>query len=326
MTTFLSGGTGTPKLVTGVSDTSACVVIGNTGDDIELGGHLICPDLDTVVFLLGGLLDRETWWGIADDTVATHERIQEVSAAMGFDSSPRRLSDAAQVGGRDIARWRRFSGVGEFMEIGDYDRAVHIIRTSLLDEGYSLSEVTAQLAAAFSVSMSVYPMSDDPVATIIHTPDGEMHFQEYWVAHRASPRVEDVEYRGADEAEITGSVREALADEVIIGPSNPITSIGPMVAIDSFRAALEDTSVVAVSPFVGDTVFSGPAGELLEGMGFEPSTKGVAAAYPYVDAFVLDTADDTSLDRPVVRTNTSLDSPEDAARVLTACHEALAVV
>ncbi len=326
MTTFLSGGTGTPKLLTGVSDPTECVVIGNTGDDIELGGHLICPDIDTVLFLLGGVLDRELWWGIADDTVGTHERIQEVSAAMGFDSSPRRFSDDVQVEGREIARWRRFSGIGEFMEIGDYDRAIHIVRTSLIDEGYSLTEVTEYLSAAFEVSTAVYPMSDDPVATMIHTPEGELHFQEYWVAYRASPRVEDVEYRGADDAEITAPVKEALADEVIIGPSNPITSIGPMVAIDSFREALADTSVVAVSPFVEDTVFSGPAGELLAGVGFEPSTEGMAAAYPYVDAFVLDSADETCLDRPVVRTNTSLDSADDASRVLEACRDALALV
>lgn len=326
MTTFLSGGTGTPKLVTGVSDVSECVVIGNTGDDIELGGHLICPDLDTVLFLFGGVLDRETWWGISDDSVTTHERIQELSSAMGFDLSPRRLSDAAQLAGRDIAQWRRFSGVGEFMEIGDYDRAIHIIRTSLIDEGYSLTEVTERLTAAFEVSMSVYPMSDDPVATIIHTPDGELHFQEYWVAHRAEPSVMDVEYRGAEEASTTPPVREALADEVIIGPSNPITSIGPMVAIDSFRDALANTSVVAVSPFIEDTVFSGPAGELLAGLGYEPSTKGMAAAYPYVDAFVLDSKDTTSLDRPVVRTNTSLNSEGDATRVIEACHDALGLV
>jgi LPPG:FO 2-phospho-L-lactate transferase len=225
MTTFLSGGTGTPKLLTGVTETTDCVVVGNTGDDVELGGHLICPDLDTVIFLLGGVLDRETWWGIADDTVTTHDRILEISSAMGFDSTPRRLSDEAQVSGREIARWRRFSGVGEFMKIGDYDRAIHIVRTSLIDEGYSLTEITRELAGAFEVPVSLYPMSNDPVATIIHTPSGELHFQEYWVAHRASPKVEAVEYRGTADAAITPSVREALTDEVIIGPSNPRTSI-----------------------------------------------------------------------------------------------------
>lgn len=326
MTTFLSGGTGTPKLVTGVRNRDECVIIGNTGDDIELGGNLICPDLDTVLFLESGLLDRDTWWGIEDDSVVTHERIRELSAALGFDDSPRRLSDDAQVSGRDISRWRRFSGVGEFMQIGDYDRAIHHIRTSLIDEGYSLTEVTQRLIAAFDVGVSLYPMSNDPVATIIHTPEGELHFQEYWVAHRASPLVQDVEYRGSKTAGITDVVRRALSDEVIIGPSNPITSIGPMVAIDSFREAVCETRVVAVSPFIEDTVFSGPAADLLAGVGFDPSTRGVAAAYPYVDAFVLDTADSTALDRPVVKTDTTMESTEDASRVLDACHDALALV
>ena len=323
MVTFLSGGTGTPKLLEAVDEAT---VVANTGDDVELGGHLVCPDLDTVLFQGGGVLDRVTWWGIADDTTATHEELHRLADAAGIDTGPRYLADDAQTGGREIARWRRFSGVSEFMEIGDRDRAVHVTRTSLLDEGETLTAVTRTLADAFGLDVDLLPMSDDPVATIVHTDEGPMHFQEFWVARRADPEVRDVEFRGAAEATATDAVLDALDSPVVVGPSNPVTSIGPMVAIDDVADALDSTPVVAVSPFVEDRVFSGPAADLMAGVGYDPSTRGVADAYPFADAFVLDDDDGTELDRPVVRTDTRLDDAEDAARVLDACHEALAEV
>ncbi|WP_430639003.1 2-phospho-L-lactate transferase [Haloferax volcanii] len=329
MVTFLAGGTGTPKLLdgaAGVFDSAETTVVANTGDDVELGGHLVCPDVDTVLFAGGGVLDTDRWWGIAGDTTATDDELHRLADAAGLESGPRYFPESAQTAGRDIARWRRFSGVAEFMEIGDRDRAVHITRTSLLDEGNSLTEVTRTLADAFDLDVSLLPMSDDPVATLIHTHEGTMHFQEYWVHRRADPAVRDVEFRGADDATITDAVADALAGPVVVGPSNPVTSIGPMLAIDGFADALDDTPVVAVSPFVEDTVFSGPAADLMAGVGYEPSTAGVAAAYPFADAFVLDTDDGTDLDRPVVRTDTRIDGPEDAERVARAVAEALAEV
>jgi LPPG:FO 2-phospho-L-lactate transferase len=329
MVTFLAGGTGTPKLLDGagtVFDLSAATVVGNTGDDVELGGLLVCPDLDTVLFHGGGVLDRETWWGIEDDTTETHGELQRLAEAAGLEPGPRYLPDERQTGGRDIARWRRFSGVAEFMEIGDRDRAVHVTRTSLLDEGHSLTEVTRTLAEAFELDVDLVPMSDDPVATMVHTGNGTMHFQEYWVARRAEPAVEDVTFRGASEARPTAAVRNALEQPVIIGPSNPVTSVGPMLALPGVREALASTPVVAVSPFVEDRVFSGPAAELLRGVGREPSTAGVAASYPFADAFVLDEADGTDLDRPVVRTDTRMDDAADAARVARAVDDALGLV
>ena len=150
-----------------------------------------------------------------------------------------------------------------------------------------------------------------------------MHFQEYWVHRRAEPRVEDVEFRGADDAEPTPEVREALSEPVVIGPSNPVTSVGPMLAVPGIEAALAASVVVAVSPFVEREVFSGPAAKLMDGVGLEPSTAGVAEAYPFADAFVLDAADATQLDRPVVRTDTRIDGAADARRVLDAVREAL---
>ncbi|MBC9987164.1 2-phospho-L-lactate transferase [Haloferax sp. AS1] len=329
MVTFLAGGTGTPKLLdgaAGVFDPAETTVVANTGDDVELGGHLVCPDVDTVLFAGGGVLDTDRWWGIAGDTTATDDELHRLADAAGLESGPRYLPESAQTAGRDIARWRRFSGVAAFMEIGDRDRAVHITRTSLLDEGDTLTEVTQTLAATFDLDVSLLPMSDDPVATLIHTDEGTMHFQEYWVHRRADPAVRDVEFRGADDATITDAVADALEEPVVVGPSNPVTSIGPMLAIDGFADALDDTPVVAVSPFVEDTVFSGPAADLMAGVGYEPSTAGVAAAYPFADAFVLDTDDGTDLDRPVVRTDTRIDGPDDAERVARAVSEALAEV
>jgi LPPG:FO 2-phospho-L-lactate transferase len=153
-----------------------------------------------------------------------------------------------------------------------------------------------------------------------------MHFQEFWVAENGEPSVEGVEFRGGAAATATDAVRDALADPVVVGPSNPVTSIGPMLAVEGIETALHDTPVVAVSPFVEDEVFSGPAAKLMEAVDYEPSTAGVADAYPFADAFVLDTDDGTELDRPVVRTDTTLDTPADAERVARAVDEALEVV
>ncbi|SMO56225.1 2-phospho-L-lactate transferase [Halorubrum cibi] len=330
MVTFLAGGTGTPKLLEGagsVWDLDDVTVVANTGDDVELGGHLVCPDVDTVLFAGGGVLDRDRWWGIAGDTTETHDELARLAEAADLGSGPRYLDDDAQTAGREIARWRRFSGVAEFMEIGDRDRAVHLTRTGLLDEGHTLTEVIAGLADAFGLVVDLLPMSDDPVATLVHTVEGEtLHFQEYWVARRGEPAVDDVEFRGADAAEPTDAVREALAEPVVIGPSNPVTSIGPMLAVPGVEAALEATPVVAVSPFVGDEAFSGPAAELMAGVGLDPSTAGVVDTYPFADAFVLDREDPTEPDRHVERTDTRIDDANDAERVSIACERALEVV
>jgi LPPG:FO 2-phospho-L-lactate transferase len=328
MTTFLSGGTGTPKLLAGadpVFDPAETTVVANTGDDVEIAGHLVCPDLDTVLFLGGDVLDRETWWGIAEDTAETHDRLHELAEAAGLDGGPRYLPESAQTAGREIARWRRFSGVAEFMLIGDRDRAVHLTRTGLLDEGYSLTEATRLLADAYDLPWELLPMSDDPVATLIHTPEGVVHFQDFWVAKDGEPTVEDVEFRESG-ATATDAVLDALAQPVVIGPSNPVTSIGPLLAVEGIERALAETTVVAVSPFIEDTVFSGPAADLMAGVGYDPSTAGVAEAYPFADAFVLDAADGTDLDRPVVRTDTTIDGEADATRVARAVAEALSEV
>jgi LPPG:FO 2-phospho-L-lactate transferase len=151
-----------------------------------------------------------------------------------------------------------------------------------------------------------------------------MHFQEFWVGRGGEPAIEGVEFRG--EARATGAVRNALEEGVVIGPSNPITSVGPVRAVGGVEERLAEVPVVVVSPFVEDRVFSGPAGELMAAADYEPSTAGVAELYPFADAFVLDDGDGTELDRPVVRTDTAMSSKEDADRVVRAVEEALEVV
>jgi len=325
MITFLAGGTGTPKLLAGATqqfEPRQLTVVGNTGDDIELGGLLVCPDLDTVLFHEGGVLDTDRWWGIDSDTHKTNVELHRLAEGAGLEAGPQYLPARRQTEGRPLARWRRFSGIAEFMTIGDRDRALHITRTSLLDQGKTLTEATQVLADAFGVELTLLPMTDDPVSTIIKTESGPIHFQEYWLGE-VDHEINGVEFRGSDEAQPTDQVLDALDAPVVIGPSNPVTSIGPMLAMPAFQEALERTPVIAVSPFVEDQVFSGPAAELMEATGREPSTQGVADAYPFVDAFVLDEADGTALDRPVVRTDTRIDDADDSNRVMNAVVDAL---
>ncbi|MFP8954324.1 2-phospho-L-lactate transferase [Natrialbaceae archaeon A-arb3/5] len=329
MVTFLSGGTGTPKLLDGAGaafSPEEATIVANTGDDIELGGLFISPDIDTLLFQGGGVLDRETWWGMAGDTHRTNSALSDIASAAGLESGPHYLPDERQTEGRELANWRRFSGIDEFMTIGDRDRAVHITRTSLLDQGHTLSEATQRLADAFELSLDLLPMSDDPVASLIHTDEGMMHFQEYWVGRQGEPDVETVEFRGSSTAEPAPGVLEALEDTVVIGPSNPVTSIGPMLALPGVADALSQTTVVAVSPFLGGDAFSGPAGPLMAAVNADPSTEGLADAYPFADAFVIDEDDDATFDRPTIQTDIEIDSGEDAARVVRAVEQAIEIV
>lgn len=328
MVTFLSGGTGTPKLLEGAGaafSPGEITVVANTGDDIELGGLFVSPDVDTLLFQAGGVLDRDRWWGIDGDTHRTNTALHDIAEAAGLPDGPQYLPEERQTEGRELANWRRFSGVGEFMTIGDRDRAVHITRTSLLDQGKRLSEATAALADAFDVPIELLPMSDDPVASLIHTDteEGMMHFQEFWIAHDGEPTVESVEFRGSSTAEPAPGVLEALSDTVVIGPSNPVTSIGPMLSLPGVGDALAQTTVVAVSPFLGDEPFSGPVSSLMGAVGASPSTEGLTTTYPFADAFVIDEDDDATFDRPVVRTDVRIDDRGDAERVVRAVTDAL---
>lgn len=311
--TFLSGGTGTPKLLDGLGDTeidtSDVSVVVNTGDDVEISGNLVCPDIDTVLYTLSGRIDREKWWGVRDDTFTTHERLTSDGTKVERVESSRRLGEE-----------RAFSGDGEFMRIGDEDRATHVLRTSLLDSGATLTEATCRLSERMGVpdGMRVLPVSDDPIATYIETPDGWEQFQVWWVAHGGEPPVREVEFRGAEEAEPTEAVLNALDAPVVIGPSNPVTSLGPMLAVEGVREALRDTRVVAVSPFVGGEVVSGPAAKLMRATGLPADSTGVYEAYSdFLDVLVVDGDKPTDVDCRVVEEDTRIDGREDAARLVS---------
>lgn len=311
--TFFSGGTGTPKLLDGLRDTNIICddvsVVVNTGDDIEISGNLVCPDIDTVLYTLSGRIDREKWWGVRDDTFETHENLVSEGTRVECVESSRRLGEG-----------RAFSGDGEFMLIGDKDRATHILRTSWLDAGATLTEATRRLADIMGVDdrFSVLPVSDDRVATYIETPEGWEQFQVWWVAHGGEPEVRDIEFRGAEEATATEKVLDALEAPVVIGPSNPVTSLGPMLAVEGVREVLRETRVVAVSPFVGGDVVSGPAAKLMRATGLEPSSRGVYEAYSdFLDVLVVDgEKPEVGEDCRVVAEETRIEGREDAARLV----------
>jgi len=265
--TALAGGTGAAKLLRGLT---ACLgpgeltIVGNTGDDTEVWGLHVSPDLDTVTYALAGLLDTARGWGRADETF----RCLESMAALGAST---------------------------WFNLGDRDLAVHLARTAALRAGDSLSTVTARLTAQLGVSARLLPMSDQPVRTIVRTTEATLTFQEYFVRDKALGEVVAVEYAGADAARPGPDVRTALveADVVVVCPSNPVTSIGPILAVPGLVAALAASrTVVGVSPIVGGAPVSGPAGRLLRARGLDVSPLGVAAAYaPWLRALLIDTRD-----------------------------------
>jgi len=263
---ILSGGTGTPKLLNGLRSLTPpedITVVVNTAEDIWVSGNLITPDIDTILYLLSGRLDTEKWWGVAGDTFRTHETMK----SSGFD---------------------------EGMMLGDLDRATHIMRSDILRNGGTLTSSIRKLCGAFGIKTDILPMSEDPVSTMITTPQGKMHYQDFWVKGRGEPDVVDVSMDGISDAAIAPAVLEALEkdDEVLIGPSNPITSIGPILELPGMRKILKQKRVVAVSPIIGKEPVSGPAGKLMQARGFEVSSVGVAKCYQdIVDVFVIDERD-----------------------------------
>ncbi len=263
---IFSGGTGTPKLLDGLKEilpTEELTVVVNTAEDLWVSGNLICPDLDTVLYLLSGQIDRNRWWGIKDDTFLTYERMQKL-------------------------------GVTESMKLGDCDRATHIIRSNFIRSGISLTDATLELASLFGIDSKVLPMSDDPVSTYIETPEAILHFQDFWIGKHGEPEVLDVNITGISEASISPKVLEALEndDNVLIGPSNPITSIGPIISLPGMKNLLQKKKVVAISPIIGNAPVSGPAGKLMQASGLEVSSMGVAEYYQdFLDVFVFDERD-----------------------------------
>jgi len=292
----LAGGTGSAKVLRGLYRTETdLTVVANVGDNIWMYGVYVCPDIDIACYTLAGVADRSRGWGIAGDSFE----------ALG---SLRRYGEAA---------W--------FM-LGDRDLATSLRRTKMIREGATLTEVTDSLRKALGLKCRVLPVTDDDVATMITTPAGDLHLQEFWVKEKGLPRVLKVWYRGARSARMTPQVESALeaADRVIICPANPISSIGPMLATPGFTGLLTSSRarVVALSPMEGRNPFSGPAGKLLKAVGVREDSIGVAELYSrFLDGIVISRRDSAmkrkieSLGIDCALSDTLLSSSEDELRL-----------
>lgn len=269
--TLLAGGTGGARLAHGfqqVLPPGDLTVVTNVGDDTELFGLHVSPDVDSVLYTLAGMLNPETGWGVDGDTWT-----------------------ALRVLGR--------YGEPTWFRVGDADLATHVRRTRLLREGATLTDATQAMAEALGVPSRLLPATDDRLRTVVGTDDGELEFQDYFVGRRQEPEVRSLRLEGIEEAHPSEEVLIALdtADLVVIGPSNPLVSVGPILALPGIREAFmaageREVPRVAVSPIIGGRALKGPADRMLASLGHESSALGVARIYAgLVDTFVLDEAD-----------------------------------
>ena len=293
----LSGGVGGARFLRGlvsVVDPGNVSIVGNVADDLEVLGLRVSPDLDSILYTLTGRSDDVRGWGRSDE-------------------SWRALDTVSELGGED---WFR---------LGDRDLGLHLVRTELLRNGVPLGEVTAGLARAFGLGARLLPATDDPVRTFLETPDGTFPFQTWFVARGHRDEVDAVHYAGAPEAAPAPGVLDALrdADVILVAPSNPYVSIGPILAVAGIRAVLGERSVpcVAVSPLVGGRAVKGPADRMLRRLAGGTTPAHVASCYAgLIDALVIDVADAPAelpdSVRPVVTHTLMKDL--DAARQLAA--------
>jgi LPPG:FO 2-phospho-L-lactate transferase len=266
--TVLAGGVGASRFLQGlyqVEDPASISVISNTGDDVEMFGLHVSPDTDIVLYALAGAVNPETGWGLTGDTFAVVDQLQR----FGYE------------------RW---------FNLGDRDLAMAIHRTRLLHEGAPMHEIVAGLARAWGLDCTVLPMTNEPVRTMITGPEGELAFQEYMVRLRTELDVRSIRFAGIEQAKPAPGVIDALsgAEAVILAPSNPFVSIGPILAVAGVRDALEQTKAVrvAISPIIAGQVVKGPAAKMMTTLGYEVSALGVAKIYDgLVDLFVLDEQD-----------------------------------
>jgi LPPG:FO 2-phospho-L-lactate transferase len=256
-------------------------VIVNTAEDIWISGNHISPDLDTVMYLFAGILNTDTWWGVRNDTFTTHDEITRL-------------------------------GMDEFITIGDKDRAVHIARGRMMRDGMRLTNATKILCDRFGVRQNVLPMTDTEVTTQVKTALGLIHFQEYWVRAKGKIEIEQVvrSYKTPPAATEEGLALIEASEAVVIGPSNPITSISPILECQGMMQAIRKKLVITVSPFLGNSPISGPAGALMQAAGFEPNSRGTLECYEGItDIFVQDIRDSVSVDNSV-RFDTLMTSEE----------------
>lgn len=294
----LAGGVGGAKLAAGLYTSlglDQLTVVVNTGDDFDLYGLRISPDADTVLYTLAGLANAETGWGVAGDTFETLDM---------------------------LARY----GEDPWFRLGDRDFATHILRTQRLRDGWTPTRVLASFTAALRVRAAIVPMSDTPVATMVRTPAGELTFQEYFVARRHADDVRGVRFAGIEEAAIPREVRTAAesATAIVFCPSNPVVSIGPILAVPGMRDLLRGLGVpiVAVSPIVGGRALRGPADRMLAGLGVEVSPFGIASLYRDLLAGIVidheDTAEAGRIEALGIRTlvtNTIMGGEDDRKRL-----------
>jgi len=269
MITALGGGVGAAKFLRGLSKVingESLTVIVNTGDDISISGLKISPDIDIVIYWLSNIVDRKKGWGIRDDTFSCLEALTKF-------------------------------GLEDWFNLGDRDIATHIYRTYLRGKGFKPSEITDRIAKALDVgNIKILPMTDEDVETWILTDEGEMHFQEYLVKKQMKPTVKSVFIRGIEKANPAPGVIDAIEESrlIIICPSNPIISIGPILKIIKIREALQRTKarIIAISPLVGGKPLKGPADRLMKGIGLEVSSTQVAKLYKdFIDGMVIDEKD-----------------------------------
>jgi LPPG:FO 2-phospho-L-lactate transferase len=272
--TALAGGVGASKLLLGLYDVMdnphALTAIVNTGDDIALHGLKISPDLDIVTYTLAGVIDPAKGWGFRSETFHTLKRLAIFGRVNWFN-------------------------------LGDRDLATHIHRSAMLTEGKSLADAAESIRAALGVKSRILPMCNDPVPTIIETDEGTLHFQEYLVKRRAEPVVRAIRFEGVDAARPAPGVLEAIrdAERIIVCPSNPLISIGPILAVPGIREALRarKENVVAVCPIVGGKSLKGPSDKMLAQLGYEPSAHGVGKLYSdFTGTFVIDSVDASQAD------------------------------
>jgi LPPG:FO 2-phospho-L-lactate transferase len=291
--TVLAGGTGSIKLVRGLAAVEKDIaVICNVGDNIWIHNLYVCPDIDTIIYGLANILDQKRGWGIKGDSFQCLAQLKKIGAPAWFG-------------------------------LGDRDLAIHLLRTSMMKEGKSLSEITNFFRSCYSISAQIIPATDKEMMTRIVTNTlGEIHLQEFWVKHRGRPKVTGIRYENASKATANPAALEAIkrCHAVVIAPANPVSSIGPIVALADLRNVLAQNrdKVIAISPLIGGKAVSGPALKYMRALGLEASSFGVAKYYRnFVSKFIISKEDHRmksqieALDMRVYETNITMRTKRD---------------
>ncbi|MFL6377934.1 MAG: 2-phospho-L-lactate transferase [Nitrososphaeraceae archaeon] len=266
MITVLAGGTGSVKLVRGLAlQTTDLKVVSNVGDNIWLHGLYVCPDIDTIIYGLADMLDKRQGWGVKNDSFGFLRQMEMLGEEMWF-------------------------------KIGDRDLATHLLRTNMLKNGKNLSEITDWMRSRYAIAPKIIPATDNPMETKVVTDRGEMHIQEFWVKYGGEPNVLNIVYSGADRSRVNPRAIDALKRSkiIVIAPANPITSIGPILAIKGIRKELitQKKKIIAVSPMIGNEAISGPAAKYMKALNLQNSPIGVAQYYSdFVSKFIISTSD-----------------------------------